>query len=304
MVPVLLWSLRKERFDIVYSNSSCTPIGYLVSRLLRVPHIWHVREFGREDFGLVHDFGPWPFQVCAGKSEALIAISKAVRWRVLGRAPCPVAIVYNGVFTNEELSRLPRTRAHTIGEEGCFVFGIVGQITRGKSQADAIRALSALKERFPGARLIIAGDYRTHYGSELLKLVRHLRLENEVEFTGYVHSPWDILARLDCFLMCSRWEGMGRVTAEAMTAGLPVIGFDNAATPELVRDNITGLLYRDGYKDLAEKMEHLAANPELARAMGAEGARVAEKMFSVESYGENIFQIMKDVMKKHRDGLR
>jgi len=61
--------------------------------------------------------------------------------------------------------------------------------------------------------------------------------------------------------MCSTNEVMGRVTAEAMSACKPVIGYDNAGTSELIDQRYTGLLYRGGVENLAETMKEAVDNP-------------------------------------------
>ena len=43
-------SLRQFSPDIIHSNSSTLAIGYYTARFLRVPHIWHIREYGALDF--------------------------------------------------------------------------------------------------------------------------------------------------------------------------------------------------------------------------------------------------------------
>ena len=43
--------------------------------------------------------------------------------------------------------------------------------------------------------------------------------------------------------MSSPYEAFGRVTIEYMMAGLPVIGRNGGATPEIIKENETGMLY-------------------------------------------------------------
>lgn len=53
----LVDKLRIQQIDVVYTNSSVIPIGVLAARRLKIPHIWHLREFGDLDYGLYPDFG-------------------------------------------------------------------------------------------------------------------------------------------------------------------------------------------------------------------------------------------------------
>ena len=50
---------------------------------------------------------------------------------------------------------------------------------------------------------------------------------------------------MDIALVASCSEAFGRVTVEAMLAGMLVIGADVAGTSELICDGVNGILYED-----------------------------------------------------------
>ena len=95
----------------------------------------------------------------------------------------------------------------------------------------ALRALHRLKQEGGETCLLVAGDGKSEHVESLHQLCRSLNLNDEVSFLGYVSDPFDVYKRADAVLMCSPHEAMGRVTAEAMAAVLPVIGFDRDGTP-------------------------------------------------------------------------
>ena len=53
---VSTWKIRKlaKQYspDIIHTNTSAIPYGYFVARNLKIPHIWHVREYLERDYGL------------------------------------------------------------------------------------------------------------------------------------------------------------------------------------------------------------------------------------------------------------
>ena len=53
----LLKIAKQFQPDIIHTNVSVTPIGYYVARLLKLPHIWHIREYGAVD---IHTFYYYP----------------------------------------------------------------------------------------------------------------------------------------------------------------------------------------------------------------------------------------------------
>ena len=67
-------------------------------------------------------------------------------------------------------------------------------------------------------------------------------------------DPYQVYRAADVVLMCSKFEAMGRTTAEAMATCRPVIGNNQGATPELIEHGHTGLLYQGDSESLAAQM--------------------------------------------------
>src|SRR5262245_44547248 len=67
--------------DLVYSNSSVFAIGALAAAELGLPHVWHLREFGRLDYDLRPDFGIHLSRLMYRSADAAIFVSNALRRR-------------------------------------------------------------------------------------------------------------------------------------------------------------------------------------------------------------------------------
>ena len=79
-----------------------------------------------------------------------------------------------------------------------------------------------------------------------------------------------------------RWEGFGLALLEAMLAARPVVATRVSAAPEIVSDDLTGLLVpRDDAGALADAVIGLLDDPMRAAAMGAAGLVRARSQFSV-----------------------
>jgi L-malate glycosyltransferase len=111
----------------------------------------------------------------------------------------------------------------------------VGQVAAHKAQHDIVSAFACYRELFdPAAQLWIVGREMGHgYRSAVERYVRALGLGKAVSLTGSV--PVDALAAYfdaaDVFVCLSEHEGFNAPIVEAMSRGLPVVGFAAAAVP-------------------------------------------------------------------------
>jgi len=126
------------------------------------------------------------------------------------------------------------------------------------------------------------------------QLAGELGVADLVDFAGFLADPYEAYFKSDCLLMCSEHEGMGRVTAEAMAACLPVIGRNSGGTPEVITHGKTGFLY-DTQEGLVDCMAKMVGNPESGRQFGLEGWRVAREKFAVEDYAGNVYNVIQSV---------
>ena len=85
-------------------------------------------------------------------------------------------------------------------------------------------------------------------------------------------------------MISSTYEAFGLVTAEAMSHGLPVVGFaDCPGTNELIQDGDTGVLVNpkdDRVNELAAVLAQLIKDPGLQDQLGARGKRAIKEQYS------------------------
>ena len=103
----------------------------------------------------------------------------------------------------------------------------------------------------------------------------------------------------EAFVISSRYEAFGLVTAEAMSHGLPVVGFaDCPGTNELIDDGLTGLLAPsagDRAHSLAYTLSSLLTDPLLRRRLGDAGRQAIDKRFSSGHVSELWESLLKSV---------
>lgn len=292
--------IRRWGCDLVYSNSSVFAAGALAAAELGLPHVWHLREYGRRDYDLVPDFGTRFARLGFRSADAVICVSHSLARALLGRRPPAHArVIYNGVAAEAEFDARRRAADGARGRRP-FTFVLVGRFRPSKGQAVAVRAFARVAAGAPAARLLLVGGAGgtgdQAYLDHCRDLAAGLGVADRVEFWGYVPDPERAFLAADVALMCSRSEAMGRVTAEAMSCGRPVVGYAAGGTPELIADGATGRLYIGGAEELAAAMAGYAAAPDLARAHGAAGWAAARRRHSVEAYVAQVAEVIRGVL--------
>ncbi|BDS13673.1 glycosyltransferase family 4 protein [Aureispira anguillae] len=286
--------VRDLNFDLIYSNSSIIGIGAQLADYLTIPHIWRIREFGEKDYGVSFWGGRQMFNKWANKSAAITTISKAIEKETLTEVSAPKYVIFDGIINRKELDSIRPNSCH---DKDPFVFLIIGLIHPTKRQLVALRAFHKVHMKNPNTKLLIVGKGRRLYTKKIKNYIKKNGLENAANFVGYTKEPYKYHEQADCVLMCSKSEGMGRVTIEGMIFGNPVIGFNGGATPELVQHNKNGLIYSKGEDELAECMLSLVSDRKKAAEYGRVGRKEAEK-YLIEYSSLKEYQLFQEILKK------
>ena len=142
-----------EDFDVVYTNSGMTDFGHRLARRLGLPHVWHLREFGRPDYGVDFVVGRDAAIRTIRSADAVVTNSRALRIHFFGNDQ-KIEVIPNGVVWASDIA----VEGRSFPRERPFVFLIAGVIRPEKGQIEAVRALAQLRKEHPQVRLIIAGD--------------------------------------------------------------------------------------------------------------------------------------------------
>ena len=297
-VSIIKNKLDMTKIDLIHSNSSREDLGAMLANKYDIPLIWHIREFGDLDFNC-YSYRKRYIDFMNESALEFIAISKAVQkhWIKKGLDSDRFVQIYNGVKKNDYVkSEYPR-------QNNIIKFVMMGSLGEPKGQHHLIKAIALLdNEVRQKVRLDIVGDGSKTYFRLLEHLIDANKLTTQIKLLGYQTDFYPHLKEYDCGVMCSKSEGFGRVTAEYMMAGLPVIASDTGANPEIIADNITGLLYRygDDYS-LAEKIAYLVNNVHKLEEFGRNAHKDAISKYTAEINAANILKEYKKILKTTDD---
>lgn len=264
--------LRAIDADLVDANtlkSFC--YGLVASRLARVPLVWHVHDRIADDY-LPHRAVRLLRRAARHGADGVIANSEETL-RSLDDLGVPAEVVHEPVDVAPFRPAAPRDGTRP------FTAVMVGRIAPWKGQDVFLRAFARAFPHGPELAVVVGSPlFGEHaYHRSLTRLISRLGLNGRAELAGFSTDVSGDLARADLLVHASVIpEPFGRVVVEGMAAGLPVIAAGAGGPCEIVHDGVDGLLYPPGsVPDLADALARVAADPQLARSLGAAAAERA-----------------------------
>jgi glycosyltransferase involved in cell wall biosynthesis len=208
-----------------------------------------------------------------------IAISNAVREALCaGGVPMEaIDVVYSGVPSPDPGS--PRDWRRECGWPAeCVVCGVVGAMTAEKG-VDLLAQIAAslTSEGRHRARLVLLGGQAA--GTSTLGGVPAIR-------AGFVDAVHRAMAGLDILWHPSSAEGLGTAVIDAMALGVPPIAFAVGGLPELIEDDVSGVLVPSGDATaFARQASSLICDAPRRARLAAHG-RARAALFSVDRMAE------------------
>lgn len=260
--------------DIIHTNNTVEDIGVFFSKKYNIPHIWHLREFGKLDFDFVYfrrDIGKY----ISNNSDRIIAISNAIKtyWVEQGIEENKVSVIIHGIRP-ECIVKSEHKNDNVLN------MILSGAIIPGKGQKEIVYAVMKLPSKYQHQLKI--DFYGTcsdkNYLNELLELVSSNGLEKIIEYKGFSQEMNKIYSHYDIGINNSRCEGMGRSTIEYMAAGLYILASNTGANPEILNYGEYGSLFEYGnINSLMECIMKTIKHKNEIKSIGEKNVRVSDK---------------------------
>ncbi|NVN97558.1 glycosyltransferase family 4 protein, partial [Candidatus Nomurabacteria bacterium] len=169
---------------------------------------------------------------------------------------------------------------------------VIGSISENKNQLDAIKALNILSSKFKNIFLTIVGDGNNGYLDLLKRSIHEFKLEDKVRWLDFHENVSELYQNADIVLVCSKLETFGRVAAEAMSFGCPVIASNTGGIPEIINDGINGILYPVmDYNALANSIDKLITDAQLYRNISLQSIKTISDKFNKNMYIDNFIKL-------------
>lgn len=295
--------LENRGFDLVYINDTTNTVGYYISKLLKIPFVWHFRGYNSRIVNYLPKVEEKRLRKI--KLGKYIVISKAMMnfmGKKRGLAEDSMVVIYNGV--KEKNNNIYKKWSDSITNE--FHCLQCGHLSIAKGQMDAIGAIAVLKNKgYKNIYLHLAGtpavSHGVSYKDVLDKRISELGINDQIIYEGEVKDMESLRQKMQIELMCSVAEPFGRVTVEGMQAGLVVIGADTGATPEIINDGLSGLIYQQGNSDsLAECIERIYLNHGLGDSLSENAYQYTRTHFTMEENVKTISEVLESMTEETR----
>ncbi len=302
IAPALERALKDFAPDIIHLNqfNMFSTLMIQVARKAGIPCVMHGREirlYGRREIRLLSLVERC---VCVSTEEKENLVRKG------GFAPEKLTVVFNGVDLQAfNVDKNPAARENLGLPHDAKVACILGRVIPWKGQDIAIEAWNIVRQRVPGAILIIVGSGTEEYVKTCMDQVKRAGLEDAVRFLGSHDDVSSVLSACDLVIHASRYsdpkfgpvEAFGRVVIEAMAAGLPVVATRAGGVLDIVLDGVTGkLVTPDDAKEMAEAIIEYLGNDQKALETGKAGRKRVEEEFSADMTTDAIRNVYCEVL--------
>lgn len=303
----LLYTAWRFKADLIHANNEplCNRAALLVGKVLKIPTLCHVR--GQQDGTRLMQ---WAFGLADHFTPVSHWVSKSIQDK-LGVPEEKITVIYDGLELDgldPDTDGQPFRQQQQLNDDD-FAVGLVGLLIPWKGQEIFLDAAKLLKDKIPKLKMLIIGgtpDDCVPFENHLRQRVAQEGLKEVVIFTGHNTDMPTVYNGLNVVVSASTSpEPLGTVVIESMALGRPLIGPNYGGAAEMMQHQTTGLLFEHGNASaLAQQIQQLYQQPELAKTLGANARSHALATFAVASHVEKMQTLYSQLYETNPIGRR
>ena len=261
---------RKHKAALVHSNTPRSSYhGGLGGRLAGIPTITHVHDIVSLPYA-----SPKKARLLSSLADWTLTPSNAVERAVVEYAPMlqsRIQTIYYGWEPDVYAGVEPAALHELFGvPNGVTVLGCVAAMTPWKGQDTLIDAFAIVHARHPQTHLLLIGSSQGNIVQDVWERQLHQRvtdraLTDAVTFTGWREDVWAIMRSLDVLAhVPTKPDPLPTALLHACALGIPSVVSSTGGIPEMIEDQITGLLVPPGDAEaLSNALTELIMSPAL-----------------------------------------
>lgn len=241
------------------------------------------------------------------KGQRIIAVSEAIAKHIKDNYGLADKVILNYRGVDEELFSPDNVSAERIDslasrwgvDKEKTIIMLPGRLTKLKGQHVFIKSLAMISANNFHALLVGDTDDNPGYTNSLLGLIQEFGLQDKVSLVGHCSDMPAALMLADIVVSAtsSEPEAFGRITAEAMAMGKPVVATAHGGSLETVVNGETGwLVTPSSSEDMARALNEAMADAEKRKAFGEAGQRRVRKYFTLTTMCEKTLSVYRELL--------
>ena len=301
IVVKIIKLIKEHNIHILHSHEYKSDIlAYIVSRIYKLPivttaHGWISNNRKNKLFI------KWQKKLLPAFNK-VICVSPLIREEVLstGVTNENAPLIYNAIVVDnynpdDYVKGAVRKRFNL--PDNAILIGNIGRLSPEKGQIEFIYSASELIISNKNVYFVLVGDGNDR--EHLEKVVRDLRLEGRVFFTGHETDIQQVFKDLDILALTSYTEGFPNVVLEALCMGKPVLATDVGGVSCIIRNNETGILVKSkDVEAITKGLQYLVDEPLNAELMVSKGRELIMQEFQFDARVRKIEALYLNVLSK------
>lgn len=180
----------------------------------------------------------------------------------------------------------------------------LSRLDRVKNVESLLRAFAQLRESFPNATLVIAGDGEPAYVAGLKRLADELGLADRIVWAGFVDGELkaSAFAAAEVFVLPSFSENFGIAAAEALMAGLPCVLGEGVAIADEVARAGAGVVTAPDPEAIAAALRRVLTSDAQREDMGRRARALASEKYSLAAMGAALHALYSRILAQKSSG--
>lgn len=284
--------------DVIYLNTIATApiLSYFNSKHKRIVHLHETIDTSIYFYQVIVKY-------ITQRADYIICVSRAVLnplQRLIPSRVSKLKQVYNGIKPHISDSTIEIKGLSDPNKIKMALIGRIKPVMKGQNMlVDAVSLLSQ-EDRAKSIFFIVGSPVlgQEYMLDNLRQYIKDKEVDDNIFIVPFVENIFALYPQLDVILTPSLCEdSLPTTVLEAMYFSKPVIGTVSGGIPEMIQDNVNGLLVeKHNVEQLREAISLLINNNTKIKQMGKVGKSIFEEKFTQSRFEENYKSLLEEIL--------
>lgn len=296
-IKSLISIIKKEKIELVFSNTTVSLDGCIASAVCQVPHIFFMHAMFVDNIytNMLPQTKEMLYRFMGSISSNIVCCSNTLKQKMLPYASNAICIS-NGIDIHKF-----EFMQKSICTDSKSILNIVsiGHFNKNKQQDFVIEALNIISKNAPALiqkiHYTAIGPGEKLYQDTLKSLVNKYDLNQYVTFKGFEDNVAECMQSYNLYINSSITETLPLSIMEAMACGLPVVATPTDGSKLIIEEGVSGLICETP-EEMAEILCRFIKDDSLLKNMSLNARKRIENFFSVERYVKDFSKLFDSVL--------